>query len=143
MKLTHVKPKKCPHPQEYIARAKPLLAIDNILHLDECMLIAEKKLHINEFYFPGHYPNYAIYPGVFVVESILQAAEIYLHHYIGVAKLIEISNRFLSEVRPDTTVQFHLRFSLQEDARRVKVIGKCLKQKQEAAQAKLLFKVEV
>jgi 3-hydroxyacyl-[acyl-carrier-protein] dehydratase len=39
-------------------------------------IIAIKNVSINEPFFPGHFPNYPVMPGVLVVEAMAQAAAI-------------------------------------------------------------------
>jgi 3-hydroxyacyl-[acyl-carrier-protein] dehydratase len=52
--------------------AEPLTAFDNIISIAEARVETQKYLGGNEMVFVGHYPHFPIYPGVFVLETILQ-----------------------------------------------------------------------
>ncbi len=53
--------------------AEPLVAVDRVLSLHAGGIEAEKHLSANELVFAGHYPNFPIYPGVFLLETMLQS----------------------------------------------------------------------
>lgn len=59
----------------------PVLMIDRVegYHPGERRLVAVKNVSQNDPFLPGHFPDYPIFPGVLVVESLLQAATILLH----------------------------------------------------------------
>ena len=57
-------------PQRY-----PLLLIDRILECDPGKrILALKNVSANEPYFPGHFPQRPIMPGVLILEAMAQAA---------------------------------------------------------------------
>src|ERR1700761_3020691 len=57
----------------------PLLLIDRVLEIDpRKRIVAIKNVTINEQFFQGHFPDYAIMPGVLVVEAIAQAGGVLL-----------------------------------------------------------------
>ena len=55
----------------------PMLLIDRVLSIDPGKeVVALKNVSINEPYFVGHFPTYAVMPGVLIVEAMAQAAAI-------------------------------------------------------------------
>jgi UDP-3-O-[3-hydroxymyristoyl] N-acetylglucosamine deacetylase/3-hydroxyacyl-[acyl-carrier-protein] dehydratase len=53
----------------------PFLLIDRIIELEEDKrAVGIKNVTINEFYFPGHFPNMPIMPGVLIMEALAQVA---------------------------------------------------------------------
>lgn len=52
----------------------PFLLIDRILELEPAKrIVAVKNVTINEQFFAGHFPGFAIMPGVLIVEAMAQA----------------------------------------------------------------------
>src|SRR6201992_428954 len=57
----------------------PFLLIDRILEsTSKKRIVAIKNVTINEPFFQGHFPDYAIMPGVLMVEAIAQAGGVLL-----------------------------------------------------------------
>src|ERR1700678_4528581 len=57
----------------------PFLLIDRVLELSpKRRIVAIKNVTINEAFFQGHFPEYAIMPGVLMVEAIAQAGGVLL-----------------------------------------------------------------
>jgi UDP-3-O-[3-hydroxymyristoyl] N-acetylglucosamine deacetylase/3-hydroxyacyl-[acyl-carrier-protein] dehydratase len=54
----------------------PFLMVDRIIKIDGNKITGLKNVTINEPFFPGHYPNHPIMPGVLQVEAIAQVAGI-------------------------------------------------------------------
>jgi 3-hydroxyacyl-[acyl-carrier-protein] dehydratase len=53
----------------------PFLLIDRVISCDPGKeLVALKNVTMNEPYFNGHFPNYAVMPGVLIVEAMAQAS---------------------------------------------------------------------
>lgn len=57
----------------------PLLLIDRVVHYSEESLDAIKNVTANEPCFLGHFPGYAVMPGVLIVEALAQAGAILAH----------------------------------------------------------------
>lgn len=84
----------------------PMLMIDSIDEIQELEHAhGYKAVSINEPYFVGHFPDYAVLPGVFIIEACAQIssvmiliADIYrgkMTYYTRLSK-----SKFLREVRP-------------------------------------------
>lgn len=54
----------------------PFLFVDKVLQLDEESIIAVKNVSFSEGFFPGHFPEEPVMPGVLIVESMAQAGGI-------------------------------------------------------------------
>ena len=64
---------------EILPHRYPLLLIDRVTHITRAKrIVAIKNVTINEPFFQGHFPEYAIMPGVLVVEAIAQAGGVLL-----------------------------------------------------------------
>ena len=70
--------------KEYLPHRFPFLLIDRVLSLEEGKrIVALKNVSVNEPFFPGHFPHYAVMPGVLIVEAMAQAAAILSLKTIG------------------------------------------------------------
>ncbi|MGH3858829.1 hypothetical protein [Actinokineospora sp.] len=56
------------------AYAAPLSAVDTAVRLDDTAFEAVKEIDATDPYLCGHYPGWTVYPGVFTVETVFQAA---------------------------------------------------------------------
>ncbi|MFE3575517.1 3-hydroxyacyl-ACP dehydratase FabZ [Lysinibacillus sp. NPDC059133] len=63
-------------PQRY-----PMLMLDKVIELNEEKIIAIKNISGNDPIFIGHFPNFKIYPGVLLTESIAQASIILFNQF--------------------------------------------------------------
>lgn len=63
--------------REYLMHRYPFLLVDRVL---ECIpgtsIVAIKNVTVNEPFFPGHFPNRPVMPGVLIIEALAQAAGI-------------------------------------------------------------------
>ena len=72
----------------YLKQRFPILMVDRVLELDPGKSIkALKNVTGNEAQFLGHFPGYAIMPGVFIVEAIGQCASILFSQTTGQGQL--------------------------------------------------------
>ncbi len=63
--------------RNYLPHRYPFLLVDRIVDLVAGeSLTAIKNVTINEPFFPGHFPNRPVMPGVLIVEAMAQAAAI-------------------------------------------------------------------
>jgi 3-hydroxyacyl-[acyl-carrier-protein] dehydratase len=63
--------------KEYLPHRYPFLLIDRITAFEkDKRIVALKNVSANEPYFPGHFPHFAVMPGVLIVEAMAQAAAV-------------------------------------------------------------------
>lgn len=104
--------------RDLIPHRYPMLLVDRVLDFEPGKsLHAIKNVSINEPIFNGHFPNYAIFPGVLILEALAQATgilgfkttqgrgedEMYLFASIDNAK-------FKQPVVPGDTMHLHVEF---------------------------------
>ncbi|WP_254507465.1 3-hydroxyacyl-ACP dehydratase FabZ family protein [Anatilimnocola floriformis] len=66
-----------------IPHRPPMLLLDEIVSRSEKTITCRKTFRPDEFFFQGHYPEFALVPGVILCEAAMQAGAIILS---GVAK---------------------------------------------------------
>ncbi len=54
----------------------PMLMVDRVNDYTNDWLLATKNITVNEPVFSGHFPHWPIFPGVLIVESMVQASAI-------------------------------------------------------------------
>ncbi|MEW9671141.1 3-hydroxyacyl-ACP dehydratase FabZ [Ammoniphilus sp. 3BR4] len=92
--------------KEIIPHRYPFLLVDKILEMEEGKrAVGVKSVTINEPFFQGHFPEYAVMPGVLIVEALAQVgavAVLSLEENKGkLAFFAGIDNfRFKEQVRP-------------------------------------------
>jgi len=108
--------------QQLIPHRYPMLLVDKVVDMEPGKWIhAVKNVSINEPVFTGHFPDYAIFPGVMILEAMAQAsgvlgfktselegnpkseAEMFLFASIDNAK-------FKRPVHPGDTIDLHIEF---------------------------------
>lgn len=63
--------------KEYLPHRYPFLLIDRVIAFEkDVRVVATKNVTVNEPFFPGHFPHYAVMPGVLIVEAMAQAAAV-------------------------------------------------------------------
>ncbi len=61
--------------RKFLAHRYPFLLVDRVLELEPTKRIrALKNVTINEPFFQGHFPHYAVMPGVLIIEALAQAS---------------------------------------------------------------------
>ena len=98
--------------QNYLPHRFPFLLIDKIIELKKSeSIVAQKNVSNNEPFFQGHFPDYHVFPGVLLLESMAQATAILdvesnkrdmsnqLYYFVGVDKA-----RFKKQVMPGDIV---------------------------------------
>jgi 3-hydroxyacyl-[acyl-carrier-protein] dehydratase len=93
----------------------PMLLVDRVLEfVPNESAIALKNVTINEPYFPGHFPEKPIMPGVLIVEAMAQAAAAFVgadhsSHKKNLTYLMSIeSARFRKPVTPGDSMYLHV-----------------------------------
>jgi 3-hydroxyacyl-[acyl-carrier-protein] dehydratase len=109
--------------------AAPLLAVDQVLEVSARGIHTIKAIAGNEAFFQGHYPHFPIFPGVFVLEAVHQAARLFVADGLRLSRhvrLVEIrSVRFLSLLRPGDVLHVDARCTHAADAGELMVDSKC------------------
>lgn len=91
----------------------PILLVDEVLEQGEDYIVAKKYVKSDEPIFKGHFPDYPIYPGVYIIEGLAQAAGVLLLEglekdsipiFIGIDEA-----RFKKEVRPDCELLYEVK----------------------------------
>lgn len=104
------------------AMAVPLSAVDDLRVDEHGALTAEKTITTANPYLSGHYPGRPIYPGVFVLESVVQAARRLLGNPELVLAEVE-SVRLRAPLLPGDTLRLDLSFTEVLDGYRVRARG--------------------
>ena len=52
----------------------PFLLVDRIVEMEDMRIVGIKNVTMNEPHFTGHFPGYAVMPGVLIVEAMAQVA---------------------------------------------------------------------
>ena len=59
---------------EFLPHRYPFLLVDRILELEPERIVGIKNVTANEPFFPGHFPDFPVMPGVLIVEAMAQTA---------------------------------------------------------------------
>lgn len=99
----------------------PFLLVDKVAIIEHGKEgIGTKNVTMNEPFFPGHFPNHPVMPGVLIIESVAQTAAVIVMESMpeGVHKLVYFmgveSAKFRKPVRPGDQLKMHV---VQEKAR--------------------------
>src|SRR5215204_178191 len=100
--------------QAIIPHRYPFLLVDRIIEIETGKrAVGIKNVTINEPFFQGHFPQYAVMPGVLIVEALAQVGGIALgqiEEFRGrLAFFAGIDNvRFKRQVRPGDTLRLQV-----------------------------------
>ena len=100
----------------------PFLLIDKIIEIDRKHCVAVKNVTVNEPFFPGHFPQEPVMPGVLQVEAMAQAAGVLVLNYLEEPErystyFLKIDNvKFRQKVVPGNTLLLNV--SLTTEIRR-------------------------
>ena len=130
------------HKQPMKDYAAPLSTIDEVVQLDEGGIITRKRLNEDEPIFAGHYPGNPVFPGVLILEAVVQAARRHAETHHGPARLAEVvSVRFLSPMVPGQTLITQCRCE-RKDENALLVNGLCLNGETKVAKIRILLRLE-
>lgn len=102
-----------------IPHREPFLLVDEILERSENRIVCRKHFRGDEFWYPGHYPDYPLTPGVLLLESAMQAGAVLLAKVAednpGMVPVVSRINnvKFKQMVRPGDTVHLQVRLAEQ------------------------------
>lgn len=119
--------------------ATPLTALDEIVRIEPAGITTRKRVLADEPYFAGHYPGFPIYPGVFMVEAVNQAARAYIARFHPGGRLVEARTRFLSAVYPGDVLECDCACTLVDDGARLRVKATCRSGEAVASTVKLIY----
>jgi 3-hydroxyacyl-[acyl-carrier-protein] dehydratase len=124
----------------------PFLFVDELLSYDQQHIVGTKRFGSDEFFFPGHFPDYPVVPGVLLVEAMAQCggAGVNAQGTLGEALffLATIEKaKFRRQVRPDELVRFEIE-NIRVSSRGLKQQGKALVDDEIAAEAQWLCLLE-
>lgn len=102
---------------KYLPHRFPFLLIDRVAEFESGVrLTAIKNVTVNEPFFPGHFPNRPIFPGVLILEAMAQATGVLafrthgvlpddntLYLFVGIDKA-----RFKRQVEPGDRLEIHV-----------------------------------
>lgn len=94
----------------------PMLLLDRLEDIEiGCRAKGIKNVTVNDSFFPGHFPDHPVMPGVLIVEAMAQAAAALVMHSLGRTQdhvnvyFMSISNaRFRQMVKPGDTLCLHV-----------------------------------
>jgi 3-hydroxyacyl-[acyl-carrier-protein] dehydratase len=92
----------------------PFLLVDRIVELEEERVVGIKSVTVNEPFFPGHFPDFPVMPGVLIVEAMAQTAGVLVLAGIPdrdskLVLLVAIENaRFRKPVVPGDTLRLEM-----------------------------------
>ncbi|GAA5436216.1 3-hydroxyacyl-ACP dehydratase FabZ [Deinococcus aquaticus] len=89
----------------------PFVMVDRVLSIEDGAVHAIKNVTINEPFFPGHFPQEPVMPGVLITEALAQASMFCLHEQLEpgtVGYLAGIEGaRFRRKVIPGDQLHLH------------------------------------
>ena len=133
--------------KDHLKQRFPLLMVDRVLELEPGKRIKTlKNVTGSEIQFLGHFPEFAIMPGTFIIEAIGQSASILFSHTTGkgmkagefMALAAVNDMRFLAPVLPGHTMIMEIKvLKMVENAALVE--GVAMVEDTEVARGKLSF----
>jgi UDP-3-O-[3-hydroxymyristoyl] N-acetylglucosamine deacetylase/3-hydroxyacyl-[acyl-carrier-protein] dehydratase len=100
--------------QTFLPHRHPFLLVDKIIEKSDKHIVAIKNISFDEYFFPGHFPNEPVFPGVLQIEAMAQAGGVMIlsgypdpENYITYFMKID-SARFKDKVIPGDTLVMKL-----------------------------------
>jgi len=96
-----------------IPHRPPMLLLDEIVSRSENQIVCRRTFRPDEFFFQGHYPDYAIVPGVILCEAAMQAGAVLLSDVARGGDTVPVAGRmndvkFKKMIRPGDTIELHV-----------------------------------
>lgn len=129
-----------------VSRAAPLQAIDSYEIVSAQEIVAQKTIRATDPYLEGHYPDFTIYPGIFVIESVTQTVRALVEQTwesrIGV-ELAEIASvQFTAPLLPGDTLRIRCQCTYRAEDQLV-VTAQCHNDRdQRTARMRLAFRLD-
>ena len=76
----------------------PLTLIDRITSQSDKEIVALKQVSASELYFQGHFPGNTVMPGVLIVQTMVEAIELWQGRQLQLAKMRKV--KFREMVQP-------------------------------------------
>lgn len=99
-----------------IPHRPPMLLLDEIVERGDDWIVCRKTFDAGEFFFQGHYPDFAIVPGVILCEAAMQAGAVLLSQTGVAEKGVPVAARlndvkFKRMIRPGDTIEIETRLN--------------------------------
>ncbi len=110
------------------ARSAPLRAVDRVIEHGDTEITGSKTVRHSDPYMNGHYPDFTLYPAIFLLEGITQlldeglAARSQDHRMVQLAHVH--SARFLAPMLPGDTITMRCRTDMSGDS--IEVRAECV-----------------
>jgi len=126
--------------KQLLPHREPFLFVDELERCTDDEIVGTHTYSADEFFFPGHFPDYPVVPGVILVETMAQCGG------AGIRKLGVLGDdalfflaaiekaKFRRQVRPDETVRLEIK-NLRITPRMIKQSGRALVGDEVAAEA--------
>ena len=121
----------------------PFLLVDRIEELEAERIVGVKNVTANEPFFPGHFPEFPVMPGVLIIEAMAQVAGVLVLKQIEDrrSKLVLLAGvdgaKFRKPVRPGDQLRIEMKV-LRQKATMVKVSGTATVDGATVAEAEIL-----
>lgn len=96
--------------QKFLPHRHPFLLVDKIIELSKNHVVGIKNITFDQYFFPGHFPNNPLFPGVLQIEALAQTGGILALSTVGDPEnwdtyFVKIDNtRFKNKVLPGDTL---------------------------------------
>ncbi|KGN98030.1 hydroxymyristoyl-ACP dehydratase [Porphyromonas gingivicanis] len=102
--------------KELLPHRFPFLLVDKVIEIKRDSIVGVKSVSCNEPFFPGHFPEEPVMPGVLIVEAMAQTGGLLVLNSMGNEKcstyFLKINNvKFRQKVVPGDTLLFKLRMT--------------------------------
>jgi 3-hydroxyacyl-[acyl-carrier-protein] dehydratase len=125
----------------------PFLLVDRIVELEPERIVGIKNVTVNEPFFPGHFPDFPVMPGVLIVEAMAQTAGILVLQRIPdrdnkLVFLVAVENaRFRKPVIPGDTLRLEMQI-VRRRSNVAKMAGRATVDGVLVAEAEVMCKLE-